>query len=64
MNLGKFFSRIFPSKQVSAPRRYIPGVGGTPIDENTSMSVSAFHRGVIYLNADCKAPLGSKRQIQ
>lgn len=50
MNLGKFFSRIFPSKQVSAPRRYIPGVGGTPIDENTSMSVSAFHRGVIYIS--------------
>jgi len=49
-NFGNILSRILPSKYIAPPRRYISGVGNTPIDENTSMSVSAFYRGVIYIS--------------
>lgn len=43
------FSRQAP-QQIAGPRRSLPGHSGIYVTDDTAMSVSAFHRGVIYIS--------------
>ena len=47
------FKKLFSLKrgpdQIAGARRYIPGVGSFHVNEDTAMSVAAFHRGVTYI---------------
>jgi HK97 family phage portal protein len=47
----KFFNKLrFKREQIEAPRRSFGISGGVYVDEHSSMQVSAFHRGVIYIS--------------
>lgn len=46
----KFWNKKIPNEQVREARRSVGYSGGTIVDEDSAMQVSAFHRGVIYIS--------------
>ena len=50
-SLRKFFARLTSAgKEIFAPRRSFWSRANTVVDENTTMKIAAFHRGLIYIS--------------
>lgn len=48
--IGNFFSRFTRTVQINGPRRAWGGKGSVAVNEDSSMQVAAFNRGLIYIS--------------
>lgn len=49
--IKRFFNRRTTNSQINSPRRILGGFGSVPVNEDTSMKVAAFNRGLIYISS-------------